>query len=155
MARPGSTVRSWRQISRSSAEGSIARFRQALTRRQQWLVEQQLAEQDGDTVRFRANLLATLQQRELRRVASQLSEELGLDFSASLRGQRIEGTYTRSVKVGDAKFAVIEKSREFSLVPWRPALEQALGKQASGIMRDGGISWTIGRGRTGPETGSF
>jgi hypothetical protein len=80
---------------------------------------------------------------------------LGLDFSASHAGQRVEGIYTRSVTIGDAKFAVIEKSREFSLVPWRPALEQAVGKQVSGIMRDGGISWTIGRGRTGPEIDSF
>ena len=135
--------------------GFGSEVRQALTRRQQWLVDQQLAEQDGDTVRYRANLLATLQQRELRRVASQLSEELGLGFSASHAGRRVEGIYTRSVTVGDAKFAVIEKSREFSLVPWRAALEQAVGKRVSGIMRDGGISWTIGRGRTGPEIGSF
>ncbi|MEG3151041.1 relaxase/mobilization nuclease RlxS [Sphingomonas sp. ZT3P38] len=129
--------------------------RQALARRRQWLVEQQLAAQDGDTVRYRANLLTALQQRELRRVASQLSEELGLAFSASHAGQKVEGIYNRAITVGDAKFAVIEKSREFSLVPWRPVLERALGKQVSGIVRDGGISWTIGRGRSGPEIGSF
>ncbi|MEO7690275.1 MAG: DUF3363 domain-containing protein [Sphingomonas sp.] len=52
------------------------------------------------------------------------------------RGQQIDGIYRRAVTVGDAKFAVIEKSREFSLVPWRSVLEQAIGKQVSGIMRD-------------------
>ena len=49
------------------------------------------------------------------------------------------------------RFALVEKSREFTLVPWRPVLERQLGKQAGGIMRTDGISWRIGRGRSGPE----
>ncbi len=50
----------------------------------------------------------------------------------------------RSIIVGDQRYGVIEKSREFSLVPWRPVLERAIGKPISGIMRDGPIDWTIG-----------
>jgi len=34
--------------------------------------------------------------------------------------------------VGDRKYGVIEKSREFTLVPWRPVLERAIGKQVGG-----------------------
>ena len=45
---------------------------------------------------------------------------------------------------------MIEKSREFTLVPWRPVLERNLGKQVSGIMRGDSISWTLGRQRRGP-----
>jgi hypothetical protein len=46
---------------------------------------------------------------------------------------------------------MIDNSREFALVPWRPVLARAIGRAVSGHMRkDGGISWTIGRGR-GPE----
>ena len=52
---------------------------------------------------------------------------------------------------GDAKHAVIERSRDFTLVPWRPVLERAVGKPVSGIMRASGISWTIGRGQSGPS----
>jgi hypothetical protein len=48
------------------------------------------------------------------------------------------------------RFAVIEKAREFTLVPWRPVLERHLGKQASGIARGDSISWTLGRQR-GPS----
>jgi type IV secretory pathway VirD2 relaxase len=135
--------------------GFGAEVRKALGARQQWLVEQQLADQDGETIRLRANALASLQQRELRRVAGQLSQELGLEFAAPARGERIDGIYRRPVTVGDAKYALIEKSREFTLVPWRPTLERAVGKQVSGIMRESGISWTIGRGRSGPEIGGF
>lgn len=122
--------------------------RQALDLRRQWLVEQELATIEGDTIRLRANLLATLQQRELRRVAGQLSQELGLGFVETKAGQAIEGTYRRPIQVGTARYALIEKSRDFTLVPWRPVLERAIGKRVSGVMRDGGgISWTIGRSR--------
>jgi hypothetical protein len=39
------------------------------------------------------------------------------------------------------------------LVPWRPTLERAIGRQVSGIVRESGISWTIGRDRGGPTIG--
>ena len=135
--------------------GFGAEVRKALGLRQQWLVEQQLAETDGVTIRLRTNMLAVLQQRELRRVTGQLSQELGLEFVPTGRGEHVEGTFRRPVLIGHTKYALIEKSREFTLVPWRPALERAVGKQVSGIMREGGISWTIGRGRSGPQIGGF
>ena len=54
----------------------------------------------------------------------------------------------RAVQVGDGKFALIQKSREFTLVPWRPVLERNMGKEVTGVIRGaGGISWTIGRSR--------
>src|SRR3546814_4527628 len=40
--------------------------RAAMAGRQQWLVEQQLADADGDRVRLRANAIMVLQRRELR-----------------------------------------------------------------------------------------
>ncbi|WP_369818207.1 DUF3363 domain-containing protein [Novosphingobium sp. ST904] len=48
------------------------------------------------------------------------------------------------------KHALIERSRDFTLVPWRPSLEKQVGKTVSGLMRTDGINWTIGRGRGGP-----
>lgn len=127
--------------------GFGADVRKALTRRLQWLVEQGLAEGEGESARLRANLVSTLQQRELRRTAAQLSQELGLPFAEASRSEPIEGTMTRSLQLGDSKFAVIENSRKFTLVPWRPVLERAIGKQVSGLVREGGIDWQIGRSR--------
>lgn len=123
--------------------------RTALQQRRQWLIEQGLAEQEGNTIRYQANLMANLRQRELRRVAGQLSEELGLNYVPGRDGQ-IEGTLRRAVQVGGEKFAVVEKSKEFTLVPWRPVLEKQIGRYISGIQREGTINWTFGRGR-GPE----
>ena len=131
--------------------GFGAQVRQALALRRQWLIEQRLAWHDGEVIHFRPGMMNELRQRELRQVADQLSKELGLGY-AEHRGSSVEGTYRRVVQVGSAKYAVIEKSREFTLVPWRPVLERAIGKEVAGIMREGGISWTIGRSR-GPTIG--
>src|SRR3546814_7745611 len=98
-------------------------------------------------------MIATLQRRELLRVAGQLSEELGLPFAEARPGERIEGRLGRMIEMTSGRYALIEKSREFTLVPWRPVLERQIGKSVSGIMRDGGgISWTLGRQRGGPRS---
>lgn len=125
--------------------------RDALDARRQWLVEQDLAEEGEQGIRVRQNALAVLQRRELLRVAAGLSEELGKDFVETKPGERIEGRVVRRIDMASGRFALIEKSREFTLLPWRQVLEKQIGKQASGIMRESGISWIFGRGRAGPE----
>ena len=125
--------------------------RDALTRRRQWLVEQELARDEQDRIIYRANMLGILQRRELTRVAGQLSGELGMDYVEARTGEPVEGIYRRSLDLASGRFAVIEKSREFTLVPWRPVLERSLGKQVAGIARGEMISWTLGRQRSGPS----
>ena len=95
--------------------------------------------------------LAILQRRELLRVAGELSNDLGKPFVEAKIGARIEGKIARRIDMANGQFALVEKSREFTLVPWRTALEKQIGKQASGIMRADGINWRFGRLRAGPE----
>ncbi|WP_372502303.1 relaxase/mobilization nuclease RlxS [Tistrella mobilis] len=125
--------------------------REAQARRRQWLIAEGLAHEEQNRIVYRANMLATLRRRELTRVAGQLSEELGLAYVEARPGEPVEGTLRRSVQLASGKYALVENSREFTLVPWRPILERHVGKQVSGIMRDDGISWTIGRQRGGPN----
>jgi hypothetical protein len=115
----------------------------AMRRRQPWRVEQGLAE--------RQDRIDILRRRELQRVAGQLSRELGAPYVEAESGLPIEGAYWRSVHVGMMRMAVIENSREFTLVPWRAVLERQIGKEVSGIMRGREVSWTFGRQRSGPE----
>jgi hypothetical protein len=128
--------------------GFGAAVSKAQQRRLQWLVAQGLAEIEGDTVRYRGGMIDELERRDLRRVAAALSRQLGATFSEAAVGERVEGIFTRAVQVGDRKFALIEQSREFMLVPWRAVLERHVGREVAGIVREGGgISWTIGRSR--------
>lgn len=124
--------------------------RAALTQRRQWLIAEGLAQEEQGRIVYRANLLGVLRRRELNRIAGQLSDELGLSYAEAKPGERIEGVYRRPVELASGRYALIEKSREFTLVPWRPVLERHLDKQVSGIMRGDSINWTIGRQR-GPS----
>ena len=135
--------------------GYGAEVRQAMVRRQQWLIEQGLAEQRGDQVLYHGDMDQRLRRAELRVVAARLGNELGLDFSGEpVPGERISGVVRRRVNLSSGSFAVVENSREFTLVPWRPVLERQLGREISGVMRStGSISWTFGRERQGPEIG--
>jgi len=67
-------------------------------------------------------------------------------------GERVSGIYRQSVQLVSGKYALVERSREFTLVPWRPVIEKALGRQVSGLVRGEGISWEFGRKR-GPSIG--
>lgn len=125
--------------------------RAALTRRQQWLIEQGLAERDQDGIVYRANLLAVLRRRELNRIGDQLSDELGLSYAEAKPGTHVEGVYKRPVDLASGRYALIEKSREFTLVPWRPVLERSRGRTVSGLVRGDTISWSLGRQRSGPS----
>ena len=125
-------------------------LRRALERRRQWLIEQGFARTEGDRIIFRANMLRDLRRRELSRVADRLAEKLGRPHAALRPGERIRGIVRRRIDLASGRFAVIERSRGFTLVPWRPVLERNLGRRVSGIVRGESISWTIGRGRSGP-----
>jgi len=86
----------------------------------------------------------------LLRAGDQLAAEIGKPFVEAKVGDRIEGKLTRSVDLAGGRYAVIERARDFTLAPWRPVLEKQLGRATAGIMRADGVSWTFGRGRTGP-----
>lgn len=124
---------------------------EALDRRRQWLIAEGLASQEQGRIIIRANLLTTLRQRELNRIGGQLSDELGLSYVEARAGQQIKGTYRCSVELASGRYALIEKSREFTLVPWRPVLDRHVDKKVSGIMRGDMINWAIGRQRSGPS----
>ncbi|WP_191555618.1 relaxase/mobilization nuclease RlxS [Brevundimonas aurantiaca] len=119
--------------------------------RQRWLVDQDLAEEEQGRVVYCANLLNRLRQRELSRVAGKLSDELGLTYVETRSGDRVDGVYRRPVELASGRYALVEKSREFTLVPWRPVLDRHLDQSVSGVMKGDGINWRIGRGRGGPS----
>jgi hypothetical protein len=121
--------------------------REALDRRVEHLVEQELAQRRGTRTLFATNLLGTLRDRELARFAAGFAEESGMDYRRIAEGDHIEGIYRRRVVFTSGTFALIDNGREFSLVPWRPILERSLEQRVSGVVRGSGISWQIGRER--------
>jgi type IV secretory pathway VirD2 relaxase len=133
--------------------GFGAGVRKAIDRRLQWLAAQQLVELEGADYRFRSDLVDQLERRELRAAAAKIGRESGRAFREHAIGDHVEGICRGPVQVGDRKFALVEHSLEFSLVPWRAVLERQIGREISGVVRASGISWTIGRERSGPSIG--
>ncbi|MDE8652174.1 relaxase/mobilization nuclease RlxS [Novosphingobium sp. H3SJ31-1] len=127
--------------------------RTALASRRQWLIEQQLADGEGQDFRLRSGAMESLRQRELASVGDRLAEQLGKRFEPARNGERVEGVIARRVDLEGGPHALVERSRDFTLVPWRDVLERNIGKAASGIMRADGISWQFGRDRSGPAIG--
>jgi hypothetical protein len=136
---------------RDAGFGREVRAAQSL--RGQWLIAEGLAEEQDGRTTYHPGMIAALQRRELLRVAGQLSDELELPFVETKAGDRIGGRFSRAIEMVSGRHALIERSRDFTLVPWRPALERHVGKSVSGIVRGDGINWTIGRSRSGPSIG--
>ncbi|WP_439569981.1 DUF3363 domain-containing protein [Sphingopyxis sp.] len=92
-----------------------------------------------------------LQRRELLRLARLVARETGKRFSETKSGEPVEGKLARRIDAAGGRYALVEKAKEFTLVPWRPALERHIGKDVGGMMRERGINWTFGRERGGPS----
>ncbi|MHC2333459.1 relaxase/mobilization nuclease RlxS [Bradyrhizobium sp. USDA 4454] len=127
-----------------ASSGFGADVETALRARRQWLIEQGLAREDGGRMRFARNMLETLEARELARTAADISARTGLAHVGAKAGDTISGIYRRSLTLNSGRFALIERSHDFVLVPWRPVLERARGQLVTGIVGGEGISWSIG-----------
>ncbi|MDV3455870.1 relaxase/mobilization nuclease RlxS [Sphingomonas sp. HF-S4] len=130
--------------------GFGAAARDAQRQRLRWLIGEGLAEERGGGPAFQKNLVEVLRRRELLRVAGQLSDELGKAFAEVKNGEPVSGVLRRHIDLASGRYGVVEKARDFTLVPWRPVLERQIGKAVRGIMRERGVSWTMGRER-GPS----
>jgi hypothetical protein len=95
-------------------------------------------------MRYARNMLRTLEERELARTAADISARTGLEHLDVKTGDSISGIYRRMLTLNSGRFALIERSHEFALVPWRPVLERARGQVVTGSVGGEGISWSIG-----------
>lgn len=130
--------------------GFGSEVKEALQQRGDFLVEQGLAEKRGQRIILARNLLATLRNRELARTAQDITADTGLEHRPVTVGKRVAGIYRRSVMLASGRYAMLDDGMGFSLVPWKPVIEQRLGQQLVATMRGSGVSWEIGRQR-GPS----
>jgi hypothetical protein len=93
------------------------------------------------------NLLGTLRGREIDSAAKTIAAETGLTHRPVADGERVTGTYRRNVQLASGRFAMLDDGIGFSLVPWKPVVEQRLGQQVSAIVRGSSVTWELGRQR--------
>jgi type IV secretory pathway VirD2 relaxase len=136
------------KVSSLSSSGFGADVREAMDRRIDHLIGQDLAQRQGRRVIFARDLINTLRRRELDEAGSKLSADTGLAHRQSTEGEHVSGIYRQRVTLASGRFAMIDDGLGFQLVPWRPALEQRLGQQVSGTLTPrGGVDWSFQRKR--------
>lgn len=150
-ALPGAVGATWldRQLVAKAPElvapgGMGSEVDAALRARRRWLLDQGLARERSGRIVYARNLLQILERRELAEVGARIARETGLDYAEIKRGDRLSGTYRRTLTLNSGRFALIERARDFVLVPWRPVLERAKGQSVTGVVGGEGISWSIG-----------
>ena len=121
--------------------------REALWQRSDFLIEHGLAEKRGQRVILARNLLATLRGREIDVAAKIIATETGLAHRPIADGERVSGIYRRNVQLASGRFAMLDDGMGFSLVPWKPVIEQRLGKTMTAVIRGSNVSWVFERQR--------
>jgi type IV secretory pathway VirD2 relaxase len=133
-------------VSDLSSSGFGEQVREAMDRRREHHIEHgDAARQPDGRIAYRRNLIATLQEREVAHAGAELTAKKSLPFRAAADGETVSGTFTGTTQLSSGKFAIVEKSHEFTLVPWRPVIDRQLGREISGIVRGGSVSWQLGR----------
>ena len=131
-----------------SGSGFGAEVQEAMECRIEHLARDGFARRQGQRVIFTRDLLETLRRRELDGAAHGIAAETGLPYRPSAKGEHVVDIYRRHVTLSSGRFAMIDDGLGFQFVPWRPALEQQLGRQVSGLMMPGGkVDWSFGRKR--------
>ncbi|MBD3817407.1 relaxase/mobilization nuclease domain-containing protein [Brevundimonas diminuta] len=128
--------------------GFGAEVAEAMTARAEHLVAQGYARRQGQRLVFANALIETLRERELDDAAERIAARTGLEHRPSQPGEPVAGAYRERVTLASGRFAMIDDGMGFQLVPWRPAIEQQLGRHVSGTMTPGGgVDWSFGRSR--------
>ena len=130
-----------------SDRGFATAVRDALSSREEFLIEQGLAERRGQRVILARDLLATLRDRDIEATASTIAAETGLTYRPVNGGGSTSGVYRHSVMLASGRFAMLDDGLGFSLVPWRPVIERHLGQTVSAVVRGEHVAWGLGRGR--------
>jgi DNA-binding transcriptional ArsR family regulator len=131
-------------------QGFGVEVRDAMRSRIDFLVEEGLAERRGQRVVLARNLLVTLRDRELAAAGKSLQDQSSRTYRPLQDGQRVDGIYRRSIQLVSGSFALLDEGMGFSLVPWRPVIEQRLGQHLSAVVRGSSVTWHLGRQR-GPS----
>lgn len=121
----------------------------ALARRRRWLADRGYATDVGDgRIRISRDVVQRLEARDVERVGRALASERGREWQPAIPGRHVTGTLVGSTQLSSGRFAMLDDGLGFSLVPWRPTLEQHVGRLVSGVALPGGdVSWSLGRRR--------
>lgn len=130
-----------------SEAGLGGEVRAAMGKRMAVLYERGLV-QDKSATSLTPDQIKQLQQDGLAHAAGEVERQTGLTYAPLSAGASLQGTFERTHKSPDTKYAIIEQGHQFALVPWSRELERQRHKQIQIAMSPRmELSWTHGRSR--------
>lgn len=128
--------------------GFGAKVQAVQKRRRAFLVEQGFLEAEDAPIAQR--IRQRLERADLAGAAAPIAADLHKPYKIAPTSGEISGHYLKPLERPSGKFAVIERARDFTLVPWREIMDRRLGQSIVGQVHRGGISWSITRGHSLP-----
>jgi type IV secretory pathway VirD2 relaxase len=127
-------------------EGFGREVKAALEKRRRSLVDMgYAADLGGGRIRAPKDLIRRLEAADIEHAARALAAERGRQWQPAVPGKQVIGRLVGSTQLSSGRFAMIDDGLGFSLVPWRPTLQQHIGRQISGIAMPGGdVDWSFG-----------
>jgi type IV secretory pathway VirD2 relaxase len=116
----------------------------AKAQRERFLLSKGLIEKEQSVTE---KTLKSLEQLDLTHAGKSLSRDYDKPYGPAPKTGKLSGIYRKAIDRPSGKYAVIEKSKEFTLVPWRETMDRNLGKSVTGIAKGQTISWTLTKGR--------
>jgi type IV secretory pathway VirD2 relaxase len=130
-----------------SEAGLGGEVRGAMAKRMAVHIERGLVS-DRSVTQLSQGHLIQLQREGMRHAATDIAKQTGRDYRALQPGEQIDGRFTQTVSTAHAKFAIVERGYEFSLVPWKDSLEKLRGHHIQiSVSRSMDMTWTRGRSR--------
>ena len=127
------------------ARGFGAEVETARSVRRNFLMKQGVIAKDQH--RLTQDNLDALKSRDLEDAGAMVTKSLQKDYRPAPDKGRVEGIYREAIDRPSGRFAVIERAKDFTLVPWRDVMERNRGKAVSGLVRADGVSWRLTKGR--------
>lgn len=125
--------------------GFSAAVHSALRAREDFLVEEGLAQRLNRRVVVANDLVSRLRARELARAGAGLEAETGLVQRPTEDGVPVTGIYRRSLNLASGRFAMLDDGIGFSLVPWRRVIENRQGQTMTALVQNEHVTWRFGR----------
>lgn len=128
-----------------SDKGFGGEVKEALKARRAFLVRSKIHLKQTQTIT--RDHLIELERRDLTDAGEKLSMQLGKAYAPMPSSGRIDGKLVDDIERPSGRYAIVERAKDFTLVPWRDVMERRRGMKISGQVRNGRINWQLGRQR--------
>ncbi len=128
-----------KQPERFQEKGFGVDANRALKLRQRWLVQEGLMIEKGGQLVAQRRMLVKLSNRDVSKVGNDLTKKLNMSRVSPSEISASSAKIAQSIRLASGRFAVLQKGKQFALVPWTQAMQMRKAK-GYGIEARKGIS---------------